>query len=101
MIVSGTGNGQVQDEITARILATQRASALSQIAATAPAIKAAAVRAGYPAASPGVVSTSDEKGPFLTVTVTDTNARRAKDIADAFAPILPATLQKLEGRSDT
>lgn len=101
MIVSGNGGGQPTDEVTARILATQRALALSQVAATSPAIKAAAQAAGYPAASPAVSSTSDDQGPFLTVTVVDTRPARAHAIADAYARILPDTLVRLEGRADT
>lgn len=101
MIVAGTGNGDVRDEVTARVLATQRAAALSQVAATAPAVKAAATKAGYPAASPSVTSTADEKGPFINVKVVDTDPARAKAIADSFAATLPTTLVKLEGRTDT
>jgi receptor protein-tyrosine kinase len=101
MIVSGDGGGQSTDEVTARILATQRALALSQVAGTAPAIKAAAAAAGYPGSAPAVSSASDDQGPFLTVTVVDTNAARAQAIADAYARILPATLVALEGRADT
>lgn len=101
MIVSGNAGGKGQDEVSARILATQRAGALAQIASTPPAIKAAAKAAGYPAALPSVASSSSTDGPFLTVTVTDADPRRAQAIANSFAATLPTTLTRLEGRSDT
>jgi succinoglycan biosynthesis transport protein ExoP len=100
MIVSGSGSGQPTDEVTARVLATQRALALSQVADTPPAVRAAAAKAGYPGATPSVSSNSEVDGPFLTVTVTHTSAARAQAIANAFALTLPATMVRLEGRAD-
>lgn len=101
MIASGSQTGQPVDEVTARVLAVQRAAALAQVAATAPAIKAAAAAAGYRGDVPSVSASSDKDGPFLTVTVTDTEPKRAKAIADAFAQILPSTMTRLEGQTDT
>lgn len=101
MIVSGHPTGQNQDEVTARSLASQRALALAQVAGTAPAIKAAAKAAGYPADLPSVNATSSDSGPFISLRVVDTNAGRAQAIANAFAGTLPTTLQNLEGSTDT
>jgi polysaccharide biosynthesis transport protein len=101
MVVTGNSSGPVTDEVTARSLAGQRALALSQIAGTAPAIKAAARAAGYPADSPSVTATSPDDGPFVSVRVVDTSAVRAQAIANAYAGILPETLETLEGSTDT
>ncbi|MDT4913455.1 MAG: hypothetical protein QOC66_2583 [Pseudonocardiales bacterium] len=101
MIVSGQGSGTTRDEVTARVLATQRALALSQVAGTAPAIKAAAKAAGYPADSPSVTATSADDGPFVSVRVVDTSAVRAQAVANAYAGILPTTMRDLEGSTDT
>ncbi len=101
LIVSGAPGGATADEITARVLATQRALAFAQVASTAPAVKAAAQAAGYPNDFPSVSSASDDKGPFLTVTVTDTRAVRAQAIANAFEGILVPTLHALEGGTNT
>lgn len=101
MVVTGTTNGPATDEVTSRALAGQRALALAQIAGTAPAVKAAARAAGYPGDSPSVTATSTDSGPFITVRVVDTNAVRAQAIANAYAGILPETMQRLEGSTDT
>lgn len=101
LVVSGAGPGRATDEVTARVLANQRAQALAQVAPTAPAVKAAATKAGYPSAAPSVSASAGQEGPFLTVNVVDTSAARAQAIANSFAATLPATLAALEGRSDT
>jgi len=97
LIVSGAGNGQQTDELTARVLATQRAFALSKVASTAPAIAAASTAAGYPNSQASVSATSDAKAPFLTIQVVDSDPTRAQAIADAYETTLPTTLVKLEG----
>src|SRR5690349_15100136 len=75
MIVSGGAN---TDESAARTLAAQRASALAQLAPSAPAIEAAAVAAGFPGETPKVTARAHDNE--LSVTVTDKSATRAQAI---------------------
>jgi capsular exopolysaccharide synthesis family protein len=97
MIVSGSGRSAV-DEMSAWLLATQRAAALSQVAGTAPALAAAKKAAGYPdAAASATSSIASGEAPFLTVSVVARSPAVAKAIADEFAATLPATMVAMEG----
>jgi polysaccharide biosynthesis transport protein len=96
MIVPGSARS-AGDEITARLLAAQRAVAFSQVAGTPPALNAAKNAAGYPDAAAAATSSADGSSPFLTVNVQAPSATEAKAIADSFAPTLPATMVNLEG----
>ncbi|MBO0883352.1 MAG: hypothetical protein J2P17_24055, partial [Mycobacterium sp.] len=100
MIVSGSGNG-VGDEVAARLLATQRALALSQVASTVPAVDAAKRAAGFSRADVSATSTADGSSPFLTVSVVGQSPTEVKAIADEFARTLPATMVELEGLTDS
>jgi tyrosine-protein kinase len=97
MIVSGRGRPAV-DEMSAWLLATQRAAALSQVAGTAPALAAAKKAAGYPDAAVSATSSiASGEAPFLTVSVVGQSSAVVKAIADEFAPTLPATMVAMEG----
>jgi succinoglycan biosynthesis transport protein ExoP len=97
MVVSGGAPGQSTDEVTARVLASQRAEALAQIASTPPAVNAAKSAAGYPSDFPSVSATADGNSPFVNVTVSDRSKTRAQAVANSFASVLPQVLQQLEG----
>ena len=96
MVVSGAG-GTSTDEVTARVLAGQRAEALAQVAPTPPAVDAAKKAAGFPADGPSVNAVAETSSPFVIVTVSDSSAQRAQAIANKFASTLPAVLEQLEG----
>lgn len=100
LIVSGAGSGQQVDELSSRILATQRAFALAKVAPTTPAITAARRAAGYPNANVSVTATSDPTAPFLTINVAGTSPTRTKAIADGYTRTLVATMARLEGKAD-
>lgn len=93
------GNGG--DETTSRVLATQRAESIAQVANTPPAEQAAATAAGYPGITPGVSAVSSTDSPFINLTVEDTNPRRAQAIANSFAGVLPRVLVQVLGPTDT
>lgn len=99
MVVSGTGS-TIGDETANRLLTAERAQALSQVAATPPALNAAKNAAGYPDAAASTTSSNNGSSPFLTVSVVGPSPTAAKAIADAFAPTLPSTMASLEGLSD-
>lgn len=99
MIVPGSGRG-VGNEVNARLLATQRALALSQVANTVPALDAAKKAAGFPSADVTASSTSNGNGPFLSVSVVGQSPTEVKAIADEFPRTLATTMVKLEGRGD-
>jgi capsular exopolysaccharide synthesis family protein len=101
LIVSGASSVSSVDEISRRELAVQRAVAFSQIATTAPAVKAATNAASAagpfkPCASPAVSSGADGTDPFLTVTVTDCDPQQAAAVANAYVGILPKVLKSLD-----
>lgn len=96
MIVSGSGQSTA-DEVASRLLATERALALSQVAGTAPALEAAKKAAGYPDAAVSATAVANGTSPFLTVSVVGPSPAEAKAIADQFARTLPATTVRLEG----
>ena len=100
MVVSGNGQTPA-DETTGRLLASERALALSQVAGTVPAVNAAKNAAGYPDAAVSATSTANGNGPFLAVTVMGPSPTAAKAVAEAFAPTLPATMVNLEGATSS
>lgn len=100
MIVSGSSSATT-DEVAARLLASQRAVALSQVAATPPAVAAAEKAAGFPHADVSVEATATGASPFLAVSVAGPSPTEAKAIADEFAHTLPATMIELEGPADS
>jgi capsular exopolysaccharide synthesis family protein len=100
MIVPGAGS-VVADEIANRVLASERAVALSQVAGTVPALEAAKKAAGYPDAAVSDTATASGTSPFLTVSVTGSSPKEVRAIADEFAPTLPATMVELEGPADS
>jgi capsular exopolysaccharide synthesis family protein len=100
MIVSGSGP-LAADEIASRLLASERAVALSQVAPTVPAVDAAEKAAGFPNAAVTVSAIASGVSPFVTVSVAGQSPREVQAIADAFAQTLPATMVKLEGSADS
>jgi capsular exopolysaccharide synthesis family protein len=105
LIVSGASDVSAVDEITRRQLATQRAVAYSQIAATPPAIRAAmaaAVATGsVTSGTPSVRADATGDDPFLTITVTDSDPRRAAAVANAYVGVLPEVIKRLESTPGT
>jgi capsular exopolysaccharide synthesis family protein len=100
MIVSSRGGPNV-DGVSAWLLESQRAVALSQVASTAPALEAAQKAAGYPDAAVSATSAPTAQAPFLTVSVVGQSPAVAKAVADEFAPTLPATMVAMAGRADS
>lgn len=96
LVVRVTGGGPAAESIN-RLVATQRALALSQVAGTVPAVDAAKKAAGFPNADVAASSTASSTGPFLTVSVTGPSPTEVKAIADEFVHTLPATIVQLEG----
>lgn len=102
LIVSGVSSSAVLDETTRRQLAAKRAAAYAQIVTTAPAVDAAvaaavAAQPGLPQGYPAVAASASGNDPFLTITVSDRNPRRAAAVANAYAGVLPGVIAKLEG----
>ncbi len=107
LIVNGGTNTSVINEIASRQLASLRATAFAQIIPTGPAVQAALQQAeshdghfskeGYPQVSASASGTN----PFITVTVTDTDPRRAQAVANAFASILPKVVSHLKQPTTT
>lgn len=100
LIVSGSGKSP-KEEIASRLLASERAVALSQVAGTVPAVDAAEQAAGYPKAVVSVNATAKGNSPFLTVSVIGRSPTEVRAIADEFAHTLPGTMVKLEGPTDS
>jgi capsular exopolysaccharide synthesis family protein len=102
LIVNGSSTVSGADEVISRQLAAERATAFSQIITTSPAIQAAVKKSettagpfsssGYPSVSASANGTD----PFITVTVTDTDPRRAQAVANALPLVLPGVLQQLQ-----
>jgi non-specific protein-tyrosine kinase len=89
------------EQVAARELAISRTLTLVQLAPTMAAVQAAMTIASVPTAKPVVTARADNGAPFLTVTVSDTDAQRATEIANAYASALPAALAQLEGVDQT
>jgi len=96
LVVSGSG-----DEVTSRVLATQRAQAVAQLAPKQPAVRAAATSAGFPNSLPSVSASGSSDNPFVNVCVQDTVPSRAQAIANSFAGVLPRVMTQLLGQTDT
>ncbi|MBO0837111.1 MAG: polysaccharide biosynthesis tyrosine autokinase, partial [Actinobacteria bacterium] len=94
-------NGSIGDEVASRLLAGERALALSQVAGTPPALEAAKKAAGYPSAAVSVTTGASGTSPFLTISVAGPSPAEAKAIADEFERTLPSTMVNLEGPSDS
>jgi receptor protein-tyrosine kinase len=102
LVVNGSSSVSAIDEVTTRELAEERAVAFAQIAATGPAVQAALnqaqaaegpfSRSGFPSVSASASGTN----PFIEITVTDSDARRAQAVANAFVEVLPQVLQQLD-----
>lgn len=99
LYVAGSGS-QPDEEIASRLLSSERAVALSQVARTAPAVQAAKKAAHYPHAAVTATATAAGNSPFFTITVKGRSAAQATAIANEFARTLPATMVSLEGPAD-
>ena len=107
LLVSGSSSLADTNEIVADQLAAERASSFAEIIPTEPAVQAALKKAeaksgpfsssGYPAVSASASGTD----PFINVTVTDTDPRRAQAVANAMATELPGVLRQLRQPSAT
>lgn len=102
LIVNGSSSISATDEVATRELADERAVAFSQIAATSPAVQAALSKAEAshgpfsPRGGPSVSASATGTSPFVYLHVSDTDARRAQAVANAYAAVLPTVIQKLE-----
>jgi capsular exopolysaccharide synthesis family protein len=102
LIINGSSSASGVDEVVSRELAAQRATSFSQIITTAPAVQAALRKAettagpfsssGYPSVSASANGTD----PFITVTVSDTDPRRAQAVANALPVVIPGVLRQLQ-----
>ena len=107
LLVSGSSGLADNNEIVTDQLAAERASSFAEIIPTAPAVQAALKEAeaksgpfsssGYPAVNASASGTN----PFIDVTVTDTDPRRAQAVANAMATELPKVLRQLQQPSAT
>jgi succinoglycan biosynthesis transport protein ExoP len=101
LIVNGSSNVSVADELTNRQLAIERATAFAQIVSTGPAVHAAlkeAQTAEGPfssSGSPVISGSSSGTDPFVVINVEDTDPRRAQAVANAFVKVLPNVLARL------
>lgn len=96
LVSAGPAEG-VGDELGNRTLSVSRAAAYATYASTRPAVAAAVKRAGYPAGvSPQVRGSSDGETPFVTVTVSDSDPRRAAAVANAFSKTLLTVVADLD-----
>ena len=103
LLVSGasSGSGDAADEVQRRVLATQRAATYAQVATTDPAVAGAVEAAGLePGVLVAVEASADSGSPFLSVSVTSSEASRAQAVANAYAQSLPQTLVALEQGPD-
>lgn len=102
LLVSGQTPGQITDESSARALAISRAGAYADVVSTGPAIAAAVAQANadkgpFPThGGPTVQVSAPQDQPFIVITVSDTNARRAAAVANAYDVVLPKVLQQLK-----
>lgn len=102
LIVNGSSSISATDEVATRELADERAVAFAQIASTAPAVQAALSKAEAssgpfsPKGGPSVSASASGTSPFIVIHVSDTDARRAQAVANAYTTILPTVIQKLE-----
>jgi len=94
ILVAGSNGVNAVDEIADRQLASQRAVAYSQIATTAPAIRAATAAAG--AGATGVSATADGTSPFLNICATAMAGHAAAAVANAYVTVLPQVVHSLE-----
>lgn len=88
------------DEATQRTLSAQRATILTQIAATPLVVEAAIKAAGVPPTIPTVVASGDPSNSFITVSVSDANAQSAALIANAYRSVLLPQMVQLVGPID-
>jgi receptor protein-tyrosine kinase len=101
LIVNDSSTAGGVDEITGSQLADERASRFAQIIPTAPTVDAALTEAKNSegpfsgTGGPTVTSSASDTSPFVTITVTDTDPRRAQAVANALPVVLPHVLTTL------
>ncbi|HTR70693.1 MAG TPA: polysaccharide biosynthesis tyrosine autokinase [Mycobacteriales bacterium] len=97
LITTGATKGVVGNETAEQQIAAGRATAIAQIAGTAPAVQAATAAAGtLPAgASLSVSGTADGTDPFVTISVKSSSPEEAQAVANAYAGVMPDVLRSL------
>lgn len=102
LIVNGSSTSGGVAEIVTEQLASARASSLAEIIPTTPAVQAALTKAEKQAGpfsisgGPSVSASADGTTPFINITVSDTDPRRAAAVANAMTSVLPSVINELK-----